>query len=356
MNRRTLKSPLDFKFTLDLGVDGSFDLKTFEEILEWLTKEEEAWSFLDGLSGDDAHIEDLRSARKWQKDALRLATEASLSFQEHGWLEDNADEALASARDCIHNAHESLPYSLSKVGRRARTLAKSSPAASAGYLFAHLWEERGIAPMDAGVLHGYMEGLKDRLKEFLDDKRTEFERLQRDFATAVERHGQEMKALRQAFEADKKLQAPVTFWESRRADHARESKSYVKWSFQAMAGLAAVLGIGLLLIWWKAPGDALPSQWMIGVWGVVAVLGVWAVRLLVRMYLSHQHLSTDAAERVAMVQTYLALMADNKLTSDEDRKLILQPLFRPATDGLVKDEVVPHPMLEILTRAQQRSD
>jgi hypothetical protein len=52
-----------------------------------------------------------------------------------------------------------------------------------------------------------------------------------------------------------------------------------------------------------------------------------------------------------MVQTYLALIEDGKMTKDEDRALVLTPLFRPAADGLVKDEGLPHPMLEMLTRS-----
>ena len=42
------------------------------------------------------------------------------------------------------------------------------------------------------------------------------------------------------------------------------------------------------------------------------------------------------------------------MPSDEDRKLVLAPLFRPATDGMVKDEGLPHPMLELFTRMGQK--
>ena len=56
------------------------------------------------------------------------------------------------------------------------------------------------------------------------------------------------------------------------------------------------------------------------------------------MFLNHQHLGTDAAQRVTMVQTYLALIESDKLPKDEDRKLILQSLFRPGSDGIVKDD------------------
>jgi Family of unknown function (DUF6161) len=68
------------------------------------------------------------------------------------------------------------------------------------------------------------------------------------------------------------------------------------------------------------------------------------------MFLSHLHLSTDAAERVVMVKTYLSLLEGDHLSGDEDRQLILQALFRPASDGIVKDEGLPPSAFEFLTR------
>jgi len=51
-----------------------------------------------------------------------------------------------------------------------------------------------------------------------------------------------------------------------------------------------------------------------------------------------------------MVKTYLALLEDDKVLPDDDRNLILQSLFRPASDGIVKDEGLPHPALNVLTK------
>jgi hypothetical protein len=51
-----------------------------------------------------------------------------------------------------------------------------------------------------------------------------------------------------------------------------------------------------------------------------------------------------------MLKTYLSLLESERLPSDDDRKLILQSLFRPASDGIVKDEVIPHPALDALTK------
>jgi hypothetical protein len=122
-----------------------------------------------------------------------------------------------------------------------------------------------------------------------------------------------------------------------------------------MAALAAIM---CSLAYWTllhAGNDGKPEAWRVAFAGLLGVIGVWAVRLFVRMFLSHSHLATDAAERVTMVKTYLALLEGDKLPSDDDRKLILQALFRPASDGIVKDEGLPHPVLEALTRLGGRN-
>ena len=101
----------------------------------------------------------------------------------------------------------------------------------------------------------------------------------------------------------------------------------------------------------KTPAGSVPETWRLAVLALVGVFTVWALRLVVRMFLSHLHLLTDAGERVVMVQTYLSLMEGEHLTSKEDRQLILQALFRPAADGIVKDEGVPFSLAEALTRS-----
>ena len=80
---------------------------------------------------------------------------------------------------------------------------------------------------------------------------------------------------------------------------------------------------------------------------------VWATRLAVRNYLSHLHLKADADERIVMVKTYLSLAEGGRVESAEDRQIILQSLFRPASNGLVKDEGVPLSFAEVLTRTRQ---
>ena len=146
------------------------------------------------------------------------------------------------------------------------------------------------------------------------------------------------------------MRAPATYWDERRKDHERMSKVTGAFSF---GGIAFASGG---LAWWThdllrtaAPNTA-PEASREGMLVLIGLFAVWGVRLVVRMFLSHLHLATDAAERVVMARTHLSLLEGDRLAGKEDRQLILQALFRPTSDGIVKDEGIPPSMLEFLSR------
>lgn len=167
---------------------------------------------------------------------------------------------------------------------------------------------------------------------------------------ALAAHQARMQTLEQVFREKMSLRAPVEYWEGRQKTHQKGTKIMGALSFGAMALLAIAIGLVASWVLQNLTPDGKPEVWRVSVLVLIGVLGVWATRLLVRMFLSNIHLSTDAAERVVMVKTYLSLLEDDKVLSDEDRKLVLQSLFRPASDGIVKDEGLPHPALDVLTK------
>ncbi|MNU11825.1 hypothetical protein D3C72_2599840 [compost metagenome] len=50
------------------------------------------------------------------------------------------------------------------------------------------------------------------------------------------------------------------------------------------------------------------------------------------------------------MQTYLALQKDNAMPSDDDKRVVVNSLFRQASDGVVKDDGMPNPIVEFITR------
>ena len=51
-----------------------------------------------------------------------------------------------------------------------------------------------------------------------------------------------------------------------------------------------------------------------------------------------------------MTETYLSLLRDGSGIATDDRTIILQNLFRPATTGIVHDETMPPNMVELLNQ------
>lgn len=221
------------------------------------------------------------------------------------------------------------------------------------------------AAIDAAIVR--IQNSADAIKERADASAGVVERAEKRIVTHVEeldetasRHrdgiettvAQKLQTAREDIDAFKvgyeqriALQQPTQFWTDKASDH----KTAAKWA----AGSAVVVGlvIGVSAAIWMPDflGTGVPSPGKIAVGIVLATLGLWLLRVLVRTYLSQQHLATDAAERVTMVKTYLALLEAKSAPAD-NLAPILVALFRNASDGFVKDDSMPPVIAELLTK------
>jgi hypothetical protein len=83
--------------------------------------------------------------------------------------------------------------------------------------------------------------------------------------------------------------------------------------------------------------------------GIVVALA----RVLLRLAMSQLHLGNDADERVTMVNTYLALRQGGH--ADEGHiQIVLERLFAPATDGIVKEDLGPVTVADAVKSALTR--
>lgn len=73
---------------------------------------------------------------------------------------------------------------------------------------------------------------------------------------------------------------------------------------------------------------------------LVASLALWFLRTLNKFYLSSRHLTSDAEERKAFAQTFLAFRED-EMVNDKHEAIVLAALFRPTQDGVVTDDSSP---------------
>lgn len=164
------------------------------------------------------------------------------------------------------------------------------------------------------------------------------------FKSFLERSDAEKTATLAAFRDFMATQASVSYW----TDKATKHHQRVQW----LARRAIFLGFSVVAIlicliidifgFYGQVGRDAPFWWQVGAGVVVATFGIWFVRVIVQLIYSNVHLSSDAEERVAMIQTYLAMLKDQEMPLKEDHKLlVLQSLFRPAATGAVKDDGSP---------------
>ncbi|RXJ90389.1 hypothetical protein CRV01_04315 [Arcobacter sp. CECT 8983] len=67
-------------------------------------------------------------------------------------------------------------------------------------------------------------------------------------------------------------------------------------------------------------------------------LNVWIIRIVMKIALSNYHLSIDAKERVTMINTYLALMKEGNTLEENDKRIMIESIFRQTNHGIIKDE------------------
>ncbi|WP_339506097.1 DUF6161 domain-containing protein [Pseudomonas sp. EA_15y_Pfl1_P102] len=65
---------------------------------------------------------------------------------------------------------------------------------------------------------------------------------------------------------------------------------------------------------------------------LITLLGI-LIRISLRQFNTHSHLALEAEERITFTKTYLALLNEGKLKSEEDRRLVLESLFRTTKSG-----------------------
>jgi len=179
---------------------------------------------------------------------------------------------------------------------------------------------------------------------------------------------EELQNLKETYDKHMALAAPVEYWDTKRRGHKTLSvvsfiavlvcMLFVGWflhtELQVVANTALEVkaATGAVTAGHSSIQTTLKSTtaWHLGSFLLLATLSFWFIRLLVRIFLSHLHLENDAAERVTMVKTYLALLRDGSLPKDNSINTVLAALFRPTGDGIVKDEGLPPTAMEWITK------
>lgn len=221
------------------------------------------------------------------------------------------------------------------------------------------------------------EELHDQLAEQSSNQQVDFNTAQADrdglWKGQFDRVGAELTTLKETYDKHMALAAPVEYWDTKRKKHrlwsgisfgaivlgmgtaayflhtelqsVGQAVTASKAAAAASAAKAQVAGSTTI----QALADS-ATTWHLGSFILLATLSFWFIRLLVRIFLSNLHLENDAAERVTMAKTYLALIRNDDLPKGDNISTVLAALFRPTGDGIVKDEGVPPTTLEWFTK------
>jgi len=197
-----------------------------------------------------------------------------------------------------------------------------------------------------------LDTLTDRANKQLEGQRKRFDKnaseYEQELSDAIEKARTDLEALTQTYDDKLALQAPVRYWKLQQEYH-RKKLVLFGW-VTGLATLVAILGL-IGFAWFVL--DQKVSELIVGKLVTMAVLttfAIWAVRLCANLFMSHNHLHTDAQERRTMIHTYLSLLRQKNALKEEERQLILQTLFRPNTTGMIKEDSGPAHLVDLMNR------
>lgn len=373
---------------MDLGENpGPVVFTTFQDIIEWADVESKAWAALAvsaGIPGpvnrqvtiqrntatdltnratqrDLDHVREilhrykryecLHSASAWGRRVLKIAESNTLEAVALLWAKAEWEKEVATGKgsNWLSNPQFHSQSSL-YVGATARVAAISA----SDYLATQqarteeiqrrlvaaesTWREMiaSARERENAALAAFDNALQQHRAEIADqlasksDEVADFVRTRKDeIFDFIRQRTNEIAALEQIFREKISLEAPVNYWRRKETVLSRAVKLW-----GGVATLVTLGPLGALTIyrseaysWFKDVQPTL-STGGVAILLVVAVLYLTFGRFVSKLFSSSLSLRDDASERVVMAETFLALHRDGKL-NDEDRRLVLAPLFRP---------------------------
>ncbi len=164
----------------------------------------------------------------------------------------------------------------------------------------------------------------------------------------------ELENLTKTYDDKLALHAAVKYWGIQLKSHNKKAIG-----FAIALGLMTLVVISTIIIFSYSTLDAPIKEIHLSKIFTAAALttfGIWLIKILANIFMSHLHLATDAQERRTMIHTYLALTRKGQGPKEEDRQLILQTLFRPSTTDMVKNDQGPTQLVDMINRLSPKSN
>lgn len=185
--------------------------------------------------------------------------------------------------------------------------------------------------------------IKSEIEQYFIDKKEEFDTFKKERVS-------EFDTIIKTYDHKLALQAPVNYWNNK-------SKSNY--------GVAGILGVVFFIAIWIIIANFEPlakdvSQGIVDKnyypliqFSSIAIIAIWLLRIIVKIFYSKLHLAEEAREKEMFIKTYLSMLREtDALKDDSDRHLILQSIFSPSKNGIIKDDGLPVNIIENIIKAR----
>ncbi|WP_371373445.1 DUF6161 domain-containing protein [Thalassotalea aquiviva] len=185
------------------------------------------------------------------------------------------------------------------------------------------------------------------------DLETHKEEFKKKFKDALANSKTDLENLTKTYDDKLALHAAVKYWGIQQNSHNDKAKLYAK--ALGATTFVVLLTIILFAIWGldKPFKEVAVSRLVTA--AAITTFGIWIIKVVGNIFMSHLHLATDAQERRTMIHTYLALTRKGQGPKEEDRQLILQTLFRPSTTDMVKNDQGPTQLVDLINRLSPKA-
>lgn len=189
--------------------------------------------------------------------------------------------------------------------------------------------------------------INELIKAHQGDVEQSLESSKESISTHREKVKEELDNFLSAFKTEIKLKAPVLYWEENKSFHKDRSQKFAR---LIMIVSPVIFG---MIAWagWEVLSSAQVVWGKIGIIIFSTTLAIWLIRILVRMYLSHNHLEISSQEKIIMTKSYLALLAEGGASAPEERQMILQSIFKSSSTGIITDDGAPPSIIDLINKA-----
>lgn len=152
---------------------------------------------------------------------------------------------------------------------------------------------------------------------------------------------QRLYELEETYKEKLSLEAPEKLWKSKSEEHTKKSKYWLKWLIGASIALIVCSTFLVSRIYeHKTPDKVLSIPFISETFIVFSAITflIYIIRIIVKVMISHQHLSTEYSQKATMTHFYQALLYKGDTIENDERLIIINALFTRIDTGLVKTE------------------